>query len=704
MSAEVTHAELEIGVHRAQRGVYEVALRLTDPQSQAEIAPVRGLAEIDAESLLLAQADPEIYGRLLSSQVFADAAVRGLFGKARAALERGGLMLRVRLAIDPTALELHDLRWELLRDPETGAPLATSERVLLSRFMRSQDWRQIRLQPRARLRAVIAVAAPSNVADYGLAPVDLDGEVARITEALAGIDVTVLGKAGPLTLDRLVEALRAGVDVVYLACHGTLTRQSEPILFLQDERGAAAPVKGSELALRIGELAQPPRLVVLASCESAGRADASGWAGEKPLAQASFAPMLANAGVSAVIAMQAQISMETVRLAMPVFFRELMKDGQIDRAMAAARGAVRNRRDHWMPALFLRLKSGRLWYEPRLSGAEGTLSQWKALCQCVHEGRFLPILGPDLDEGLFGGRRELAIRLAKKYAYPNADHECTDLAKVAQFLSIEKDRAFAHKAVQTELVDLLVERRHADAVTELPKLLDGVVERRGALESDPYRVLARLPAPVYITASPETLLFKTVKAAGKSPEALFCRWRSTRTNTPQEPRPKQPPSPQTPVVHHVFGVFGAPESLVLTEDDFFDFLIATSTYKLMPAVVRGSLTDSALIFLGFRLDDWTFRVLFRLIMNLDGSAGMRKYSHVGVQINPEEHSLADVERGRRYLERYFGSDRGAGLSEPPITLYWGSPADFLAELQRHLDETRKEEAPPATTEGEGEWF
>lgn len=45
---------------------------------------------------------------------------------------------------------------------------------------------------------------------------------------------------------------------------------------------------------------------------------------------------------------------------MPVFFSELLQDGQIDRAMARARGAVRKRDDAWMPALFLRLRGGRI--------------------------------------------------------------------------------------------------------------------------------------------------------------------------------------------------------------------------------------------------------------------------------------------------------------------------------------------------------
>ncbi len=180
-------------------------------------------------------------------------------------------MLRVRVAVDATAVELHALRWELLRDPETDTPLATSERVLLSRFMVSQDWRRVELRPRAQLRAVIAVSPPSDLAQYKLAAVDLDGEVARARRALAGIELTVLGETQGLTLDRLVDALRAGVDIVYLVCHGVLTARSEPVLYLQSETGATTPVEGAALALRLGELPLPPRLMVLASCERGER-------------------------------------------------------------------------------------------------------------------------------------------------------------------------------------------------------------------------------------------------------------------------------------------------------------------------------------------------------------------------------------------------------------------------------------------------
>ncbi|MCP4662377.1 MAG: hypothetical protein GY856_43825 [bacterium] len=83
----------------------------------------------------------------------------------------------------------------------------------------------MKLRPRADLKALVAVSAPSNLAKYQLADVDRDGEIDRATTALAGIDVDVVGRDQPLSGEGLVERLRAGVDVLYLVCHGALIRQ-----------------------------------------------------------------------------------------------------------------------------------------------------------------------------------------------------------------------------------------------------------------------------------------------------------------------------------------------------------------------------------------------------------------------------------------------------------------------------------------------
>ena len=142
---DAPYPELEIGLHRVQADAYQVELRFLDPANDAETAPHRSPCPLDIQALLPLQQEPERYGRTLAEQVFADPDVLGYLRTAKAAVETSDRVLRLRLLVGPTAAELNALRWELLCDPDSGTPLATSERVLFSRFMLSQDWRPVRV-------------------------------------------------------------------------------------------------------------------------------------------------------------------------------------------------------------------------------------------------------------------------------------------------------------------------------------------------------------------------------------------------------------------------------------------------------------------------------------------------------------------------------------------------------------------------------
>ena len=366
------YGNIEIRLYQDQSDTAVVELLVSDPETQAEMGPVRGPASLSLDALtqqlLQSEFDPQKYGMELADYLFHDKDVRQFYQIHKATFESRDQMLRLRLSIDPGLSNLHGLRWELLCDPDTKLPLATTERILFSRFMLSQDRRRVKLKPKAELKALIAVSAPSDLATYRLAEVDKAGEIARARSGLAGIESNVVGQEDPLTLNRLIDAVRTGVDVLYLVCHGAQAKAMEPFLYLQNEEGKTCMVMANEFAQRIGELAEVPRLIVLASCESAGKEGDDITATGKTAAQAALAPRLAEAGVPAVIAMQGKISMKTVEQAMPKFFTELLKDGQIDRALAVARGDVRERHDSWMPALFTRLKSGRLWHDPGFVG------------------------------------------------------------------------------------------------------------------------------------------------------------------------------------------------------------------------------------------------------------------------------------------------------------------------------------------------
>ena len=194
--------------------------------------------------------------------------------------------------------------------------------------------------------------------------------------------------------------------------------EGEPWLFLEREDGTADRVRGGELVTRIQELEDRPRLVVLVSCQSAGAGDVEP-ASQDGGALAGLGPRLAEAGVPAVIAMQGNITMKTAAAFMPVFFQELRRDGQVDRATAVARGAVRERPDWWMPVLFMRLKSGRIGYKPGFSAEAGGLQKWPAVVHNIQAGRCTPIVGPGLTEWLLGSRQEIAVPLGRDLPLPH---------------------------------------------------------------------------------------------------------------------------------------------------------------------------------------------------------------------------------------------------------------------------------------------
>jgi hypothetical protein len=130
-------------------------------------------------------------------------------------------------------------------------------------------------------------------------------------------------------------------------------------LFLQEEDGQAARVSAQDLAQRLAGTLALPRLAVLVMCESAGN-DSGAFLG-------SLAPRLVEVGIPAVIAMQSALTYQSANLFLPPLFRELQKDGMIDRAVSVARRSIIGRPDEHAPVLFLGLKSGLLWASPEPS-------------------------------------------------------------------------------------------------------------------------------------------------------------------------------------------------------------------------------------------------------------------------------------------------------------------------------------------------
>jgi hypothetical protein len=233
-----------------------------------------------------------------------------------------------------------------------------------------------------------------------------------------------------------------------------------------------------------------------------------------------------------------------------------------------------------------------------------------------------------------------------------------------------------------ELTGVVIEDLRPDkAMAFLDELMHAAVAqlREQPNQIEPHQVLAELDLPVYITTNPNNLMAEALEDAGKAPRVAICRWYEEAESTPDvfDREPAYVPSEDQPLVFHLYGHSSDLDSLVITEDDYFDYLIGvTKNNELIPEDVRSNLVNSALLFLGFRLDDWNTRILFRSIMSGEGRWRRRRFAHVAAQILPDEDRIEDPERVRRYLEEYF--------EDANITIYWGSVEDFVRNLQQDL--------------------
>jgi hypothetical protein len=693
-------ADLEIGLHQRGESQWWVELRFSASErgtigtdafasGPAQLDPA-GLEELGRGGQLTAQA----YGTALTDGLFSNAEVRVEFAKARLAAARAGIALRVRLLIAPSAAELHPLRWETLLDPADRTALLTDSKVLFSRYLTSTDWRPVRMRLRTELRALAVAANPRDLDEYSapegrqLPPVDVEGELRRARSSLAPIQTESLPGRARATLSNLVDELRDDYDVVYLACHGYLVN-GEPQLLLEHADGSVHVVHGQLLVRRLKELQRLPRLVVLASCQSASSGGSGTHDGG---AVAALGPQLVEIGVPAVLAMQGNITMRTVETFVPAFFRGLQRHGRIDLAMAEARAEIRDRPDWWAPTLFMRLHSGRLWYAAGFGGRG--FDRWPALVNDIWDGSCLPMLGPGMTDSLLGPRQQLARDLADRYRFPLAPYFREDMPQVAQFLAIDQSAKLPVTEVRNYLIVRLVDRLRqmcAAAGEPLPErfhdippakrntavlddLVNEVWDRLHSDNDDPFAMLARLPLPLYVTAQPMSLLTTALKAEGKRPHVEVARWNAMCPPSIFDLMPDYEPSVEEPLIFHIFGNLQNPGSVVLREDNYFEFLRTTGRDSdAIPEVVRSAFADSALLFLGFRMEDWDFRVLFHSIMSQEGGARLEQHSHVAAQIDPEEGLTLEPERARSYFESYFRKPHD-------VSVFWGSIESFLIEL------------------------
>jgi hypothetical protein len=180
---------------------------------------------------------------------------------------------------------------------------------------------------------------------------------------------------------------------------------------------------------------------------------------------------------------------------------------------------------------------------------------------------------------------------------------------------------------------------------ELDVAVQDFYEREGSATTDFHRDLAKLPFRLCICASPDSLTLNAFAATeGKTPQKGYYAFRPI--NAPRLSRP----TAERPIIYHLFGHHEEAKSLVLTEGDLIEFLVAiVRGAPAVPDQVRSMLADPAasFLFIGFGFHNWYLRVLLQ-VMNV--------YGHQSKAIAFEDTQFFDHPE-RQQVVGFFSGDR-----------------------------------------------
>jgi len=195
-------------------------------------------------------------------------------------------------------------------------------------------------------------------------------------------------------------------------------------------------------------------------------------------------------------------------------------------------------------------------------------------------------------------------------------------------------------------------------------------------------VLAGLNLPLYLTTNCDSFMTEALAARGRQPSREICRWNESLDGLPSlfEQRPDYEPTVEAPLVYHLFGNDLEASSLVLTEDSYLDFLVQISAeQERIPPTIWAALANSTLMFMGYSLNDWEFRIIMRGLVATREQR--RNFKHVAVQLDLGDVDKDRVEAVQSFLQQYF---QGA-----EINVYWGSMQQFVAELREQWEAANK---------------
>lgn len=340
-------------------GQADTDFQLPFSKEQLEIFVLRAIGLGSRRSLRRIESpdmkEVKTFGGRLFESVF-DGEVLGCLRRSLDEADRRGAGLRIRLRIadapEPSDVPFIDVPWEFLFDAAAKGFLCLSDASPLVRYPDlPRPVKPLLVSP--PLKVLAMVSSPHDVPRL-----DVAGEWTKFEEALGDVM-----QSGLVSVDKLEEATLEGLqrrlrrneyNVFHFIGHGGFDGR-DGFLVLEDESGQGQQVSG-EFLRALFQNHRPLRLAVLNACEGARASPTDPFAGT--------AQSLVQGGVSAVIAMQFEITDEAAIAFSSEFYAALADGYPVDAALTEARTAIFTRVSamEWaIPVLYMRSPDGRIF-------------------------------------------------------------------------------------------------------------------------------------------------------------------------------------------------------------------------------------------------------------------------------------------------------------------------------------------------------
>jgi hypothetical protein len=283
---------------------------------------------------------------------------------------------------------------------------------------------------------------------------------------------------------------------------------------------------------------------------------------------------------------------------------------------------------------------------------------WKDLLIAIENKKCVPFIGAGASAQWLPLGTEISLKWAMEYDYPLEDSG--QLPRVTEFLKVSDIFPGPHDLLNTEL-----------------KKINPPNFSLEEFRKSPYAVLADLNLPIYITTNYDQFLEAALRSRGRNPTSTFCEWHESlqrydaddddeafKANSILKDRSYRPQENE-PLVFHLHGVINTPVSMVLTEYDYIEFivsLIEDERGRVLPPIIQRALALGTLLFIGYRLEDINFRVIFQKYLRPYSHMKQTK-QHFGVLL-PPKFTEDKKQKAQEYLDirakRLFNAD-----------IYWG---------------------------------